>query len=98
MNKTLLRHSVEHTSQDEPPVDMLVENLAHSVDQNSHKDGSLSWIAWSNKPILDEEGEIKEILSIGQDMTAQKALEASLSDAKEVAESGGMEFIYAAIK
>ncbi len=63
------------------------DKIGPSLNQNSHKDGRLSWIFWSNKPILDEQGVLKEILSIGQDMTEQKNLEASLEEAKLVAES-----------
>jgi polar amino acid transport system substrate-binding protein len=63
------------------------DKIGPSLNENTHKDGRRSWVSWSNKPILDEEGNLSEILSIGQDMTEQKALEANLAEAKEAAEA-----------
>ena len=63
------------------------EKIGPSINQNYHKDGKLSWITWSNKPILDEQGKLLELLSIGQDMTEQKTLEANLQEAMQTAKS-----------
>ncbi|MDP2941679.1 MAG: ATP-binding protein, partial [Candidatus Omnitrophota bacterium] len=45
------------------------------------------WIAWTNRPILDEAGRLKEILSIGNDITQLKLAEEETVRAKEAAES-----------
>lgn len=42
------------------------------------KDGSRVWMAWRNKPLLDEGGRLREILTIGIDITARKRLEERL--------------------
>jgi PAS domain S-box-containing protein len=39
------------------------------VNENIKKDGERVWIAWTNKPIRDEQGRITEVLSIGNDIT-----------------------------
>jgi signal transduction histidine kinase/CheY-like chemotaxis protein len=44
-------------------------------------------MSWSNNPILDENGALKEILAIGHDISERKALEADLQVAKEAAET-----------
>jgi PAS domain S-box-containing protein len=33
------------------------------------------WMAWSNKPLYDEKGDLKEILCVGSDITARKQAE-----------------------
>lgn len=42
---------------------------ASNINENITKDGKRVWIAWTNRPILDDEGNIKEVLSIGTDIT-----------------------------
>ena len=65
MFKTLCRHP-ESLPQD--------ENLY--VDEK----GKEIWIAWTNKPIRDAQGDIVEILSIGIDVTQQKKTEQRLQE------------------
>lgn len=47
------------------------KNFERNINQNIRRDGSLVWIDWTNKVVLDEQGRIKEILSIGSDITAR---------------------------
>ena len=66
---------------------MIAEITAHpeyhgtNVNENMRKNGERVWIAWTNKPVFDEQGEITEILSVGLDITArirdQQALQES---------------------
>ena len=54
-------------------LDALVQNHienTYTISQNIKGNGERVWIAWTNKVITDEEGRVKEILSIGGDMTA----------------------------
>jgi PAS domain S-box-containing protein len=55
------------------------------------RDGRKVWIAWTNKPIFDEEGNLTEILSIGNDLTGlrqaaleKEALEFQLQEAQKM--------------
>ncbi|MBP1711225.1 MAG: hypothetical protein H6Q49_1427, partial [Deltaproteobacteria bacterium] len=64
------------------------------VNENIKKNGQRVWVAWTNKPLMDENGQLVEILSIGIDITklveAEKELRetmAQLDRAKERAES-----------
>ena len=40
--------------------------------ENIRRDGERVWISWTNKPVLDENGCLSEILAIGNDITALK--------------------------
>lgn len=45
---------------------------ATNINENITKNGKRVWIAWTNRPILDEDGNIKEVLSVGTDITQMK--------------------------
>jgi PAS domain S-box-containing protein len=45
------------------------EAYARNENENVRKNGERVWVAWTNKPILNAEGSIAEILSIGIDIT-----------------------------
>ena len=51
------------------------ENYAASENENIRKDGSRVWIAWTNRPLRDDQGNLTEILSIGNDITRLKQVE-----------------------
>ncbi|MEW6186383.1 MAG: PAS domain S-box protein, partial [Thermodesulfobacteriota bacterium] len=46
-----------------------------NVNENRRRNGEPVWIAWTNKVALDAAGRIKEILSIGTDITQRKKAE-----------------------
>ena len=54
--------------------------------ENIRSNGERVWVCWTNKPILDEQGQLIEILSVGSDATERKRSEAALQQAKEAAE------------
>ena len=66
---------------------MIAEIAAHpeyhgaNVNENIRKNGERVWIAWTNKPVFDEQGNMTELLSVGLDITArikdQQALQES---------------------
>ncbi len=60
------------------------ENYLLNENENICKDGKRVWVAWSNKPILDQQGRLVEILSVGTDNTQRKRTESALrqSEAK----------------
>jgi PAS domain S-box-containing protein len=43
-----------------------------NVNENVRRNGDRVWIAWTNKIVLDAQGNVQEILSIGTDVTGQK--------------------------
>lgn len=54
------------------------DRYAHNENENLCQDGKRVWISWSNKPILNEQGKIVEILSVGSDATERRQTEAIL--------------------
>ena len=51
-----------------------------NVNQNMRRNGERVWVAWTNKAVLDEQGQVNEILSIGNDITERKQAELALSN------------------
>jgi PAS domain S-box-containing protein len=48
-----------------------------SVNENMRRGGERVWIAWTNKPVYDDQGRVTDILCIGNDVTVrEKAAEA----------------------
>jgi len=45
------------------------EKFERNINENMRRNGERVWIDWNNKVILDEHGQIKEILSVGSDVT-----------------------------
>jgi len=43
-----------------------------NVNENVRRSGERVWIAWTNKIVFDDTGQVKEILSIGSDITEKK--------------------------
>lgn len=62
------------------------EELASNINENVCKDGRRLWISWSNSPIYDQDGQIKEMYSVGMDITERKKAEFELYQAKMAAE------------
>lgn len=46
--------------------------------ENVRKNGERIWLTWSIRPILDQKGELAEILSVGHDISQRKELETEL--------------------
>jgi PAS domain S-box-containing protein len=54
------------------------EQYINNVNENICSDGTRVWMAWTNKPVLDENGNVVEILAVGTDITALKNAETAL--------------------
>jgi len=54
------------------------ERFVNNVNENVLHDGRRVWMAWTNKPILDEQGQVAEILAVGIDITERKLAEDAL--------------------
>ncbi len=59
------------------------ERYLNNVNENVRKDGSRVWISWTNKPVLDREGRLAEILSIGNDITERMHIQEELGRHRE---------------
>jgi PAS domain S-box-containing protein len=65
--------------------DILDHPLAYESNENETfcRDGRTLWMTWRNKPVVDEAGALREILSVGMDVTTQKNLERELAKANK---------------
>lgn len=55
----------------------------HNINENIKRDGSRVWISWTNKAVLDQKGEIREVFSIGTDITSLKKAQEELNNYRE---------------
>ena len=51
-----------------------------NTNENVCRDGRRVWIAWTNKTVIGEDGQIREILSIGTDITERKRAEEQIAE------------------
>ncbi|MGF1938569.1 MAG: PAS domain S-box protein [Nostoc sp. ChiQUE02] len=58
------------------------DNYLFNENENLCKNGDRVWIVWANKPILDAQGNLIEILSVGTDATERKRAEAALQESE----------------
>ncbi|MEH2139052.1 PAS domain S-box protein [Nostoc sp.] len=58
------------------------ENYLFNENENLCKNGDRVWIVWANKPILDDQGNLVEILSVGTDATKRKRTEEALQESE----------------
>ncbi len=56
------------------------EKYANNINENILRDGSRVWMAWTNKPVFDQDGQVMEILSVGSDITGRKRVEEELKE------------------
>lgn len=64
----------------------LLANPGQSVDSElecRRSDGTSIWVAWRNSPILDEDNNIVEVVSIGIDITERRAMEMQVKAARD---------------
>ena len=54
------------------------EKYANNINENILRDGSRVWMAWTNRPVFDQDGQVLEILSVGGDITERKRVEEEL--------------------
>ena len=52
----------------------------HNENENIKRSGEIVWIAWTNKAILDDDGNIAEILSVGMDITDRRRATKALTE------------------
>ena len=60
------------------------DKYKNSENENTRKDGKRVWISWTNRAVMDKDGNPAEILSIGNDITEKKNLETRLQRAEKM--------------
>jgi len=55
--------------------------------ENQRKNGDQIWMAWRNAPILNEDGSLREILTIGIDITERRRIEQEIAEQKQLLEN-----------
>jgi len=61
--------------------------FAQSINENIRRNGERVWVAWNNRPVRDEQGLVKEILSIGSDITERRRMEEALRESQALYQS-----------
>jgi PAS domain S-box-containing protein len=59
------------------------QKFERNINENMRRNGDRVWIDWTNRVVLDEQGRIREILSIGSDITERKQAEEELERHRE---------------
>ncbi len=54
------------------------ERFERNVNENLRRDGERVWVAWTNKAVLDDRGQVVEVFSVGSDITDRKRTEEAL--------------------
>ncbi|HYG34317.1 MAG TPA: PAS domain S-box protein, partial [Clostridia bacterium] len=55
-----------------------------NINENLRRNGERVWIAWTNRTVLDEKRQVKEVLSVGTDITERRRLEEQLRQAQKM--------------
>jgi PAS domain S-box-containing protein len=66
-------------------MDEICENPSayeHNTNENIRRDGSHVWIAWANRAVLDAQGQLVEVFSVGSDITKQKQAQDGLQQSE----------------
>jgi len=56
------------------------DDYVNSENENMRRNGERAWVAWTNRAIRDDAGQVIGILSIGNDITQRKLLERQLQN------------------
>ena len=56
---------------------------ATNINENMRRNGNRVWVSWTNKAIRDEHGDVREILCVGNDITALRETENALGISEE---------------
>ncbi len=59
------------------------DRYSKNENENMRRNGERVWVAWTNKPLFDEKGNVQELLCIGNDITDRKRMEEALQKHKE---------------
>ncbi len=63
------------------------DQYAANENENMRRDGERVWVAWTNKAIIDESGQVTGILCVGNDVTAHKQVQEALTRREQYMEA-----------
>jgi len=55
--------------------------------ENQRKNGDRVWMAWRNTPVINDDGSLREILTIGIDITERRRIEQEIAEQKQLLEN-----------
>jgi diguanylate cyclase (GGDEF)-like protein len=59
------------------------ERYLSNENENMRRNGERVWVVWRNRPILDQDGRLREILTTGIDATERRRAEQALSESEQ---------------
>lgn len=59
------------------------ERHTSNENENMRKDGRRVWVAWSNRGIRNEDGTVREVICVGNDITERKRVEDALTESRQ---------------
>jgi PAS domain S-box-containing protein len=63
------------------------DRYINNINENVRRDGDRVWVAWTNKPVLDKNGHVLEVLCIRNDITERKLSEEKRKDSEQLLQS-----------
>jgi len=64
-------------------IGMNPDRYINNENENMTKNGDRVWIAWTNRPVYDDKGDLAEILCIGNDISDRKSAEAAVQESRQ---------------
>jgi PAS domain S-box-containing protein len=58
------------------------KDYEQNINENMRRNGERVWISWTNKIVLDSQGQVLEVLSIGSDITERKRAVEALTESE----------------
>ncbi|MBA4418668.1 MAG: hypothetical protein C0392_12285 [Syntrophus sp. (in: bacteria)] len=58
------------------------KNFEQNINENMRRNGERVWISWTNKAVLDRQGQVLEVLSIGSDITELRRTEKVIKESE----------------
>jgi PAS domain S-box-containing protein len=59
-------------------------DFEQNINENMRRNGERVWIAWANKPVLDDQGNVLEVFSVGTDITERRQVELELENTVDI--------------
>jgi len=94
VGQSMLGTIVEDTGEAKKSIRRMINEIAgepgkYETDEseNRRSDGEIVWTAWRNQPILNADGSLKEILTIGIDITERRQAEQKVEEQRKLLEN-----------
>jgi len=94
VGKPLIGTIVDDSDEAKESIRLMITEIAEDPDtyetdesENRRSNGDIVWTAWRNKPILNADGSLKEILTIGIDITERRRIEQEVDEQRKLLEN-----------